>query len=257
MRDENLHSFIPLAEAMRSLGLVYGARGITALRKGAGGETDVAGAIESYLWCIRLLVRSYYPAFAQQQIHRSLLLRRLPLSLCLLCHYIAGGDDARQNELWALLQKPLFDNDSRVDSWWYERQFEPFFISLYGKARGHQLPLEPGRLELGVYGPILDQWEDDRAVATSLQAACDYHLKVMNNTRDRDAEFDMQPFDLVPVEILATIKLRAVTGLQPITVNHPLMQTFGPIATASPPDELQEIFGQVREKYDAFFGRTI
>jgi hypothetical protein len=152
-----------------------------------------------------------------------------------------------------LLEKPLLDDDPAVDGWWYERHFEPFMVCLYAKVRDQPIPLNLDRCDLGVYGPILSQW-DDEAVAAALHKACDYHCKVMFGTDpDWDSEFDRPPLDLIPVEVYAMNRLRAHSGLRPVEVDHPLMRVIGPIVPATPPAELMDVLSRVQSKHDEFY----
>ena len=241
-----------LSNALASLGLFHGTRGIVALTEGRdSGWSDVAGAVECYLWCARLDVRSHYARSATQRTARMAnLCHTLTPAVVLLAYFVAVDQRQREQSLWSLLQRPLTDPHARIRRWWAERHFEPFFVNLYAQARGIPAPLDLTQSKLHVYGQVMDDWADDKKLAKSLQRACEYHCRRMSHTRSWTAEFNRTPLDLLPVEIFAVNSLRSAMGLKPVEVNHPLMRHIGPIGLAQPPQELMETLYRVLERHD-------
>src|SRR5688500_1901679 len=71
LQDNGADALPLLSNALASLGLFHGTRGIVALLEGRdGGWSDVAGAVECYLWCARLDIRSHYTRSARQRTAR-------------------------------------------------------------------------------------------------------------------------------------------------------------------------------------------
>jgi hypothetical protein len=255
MQDDTLTALGLLANSVESIGLFYGTRGVVSQQDNINvGWSDMVAALECFYWSSKLELKSYYSWYLPLRVQRrTFLLGSLPRAVAMFCHAIATGDKVREQELWSLLEKPLLDDDPAVGGWWYERRFEPLVVSLYAKVRGQPIPLDLERCHLGVYGPILAQWEDDEAVAAALHKVCDYHLRRTENTRSRDAEFDRPPLDLIPFEVFAVNRLRADSGLRPVEVDHPLMHAIGPVVQVPPPMELMEILSHVQEKYNEFY----
>jgi hypothetical protein len=252
-KDPTLYSLLLLSEAMRSLGLFYGTTGIVNIYQGQTEWNELAGALDAYMWSVRLRFKFYYSLFAPERpSRRSWFLHNLPLAFCLFCHFIWVKDKQREQELWSLLQLPLGDRDSRVVDWWHMRHFEPFVVLLYRRSNGQATPFHASACDLGAYRSILEEWENASSLAIALTDACDYHLKRMENTRDWDAEFDLPPFDLVPAEIKAICVLREFSKLPPVQFDHPLMDFVRPFEAAAPPEELTDIFYLVSNKYDEF-----
>jgi hypothetical protein len=249
--DPTLHSLQKMADSTHSLGLYYGARGLVKLQDGADGWPDLAGAVEAYLWCARLQSKVSYPTRPAMQFGPKFL-NRIPLAVCLLAYFVAAENDGGVHETWSLLQKSIFDPNPRVDQWWYERRFEPFFAALYARVHSEKIPLDPGRWDLGIYAPIIERWEDDQEIADALSRASDYHLNHMENTSHWSAEFNCTPFDLIPVELHAVQRLRCVGGLKAVEIDNPLITSFSPIVKAQPPDDLLASLSYVKEKYREF-----
>ena len=248
-----------LSNALASLGLFHGTRGVVALMEGRdGGWSDVAGAVECYLWCARLDIRSHYARSATQRTARMNNLRHtLTPAVVLLAYFVAVDQKQREQSLWSLLQRPLADPHPRLRQWWAERHFEPFFVSLYAQARGLPAPLDLAQCKLHVYEKVLEAWDDDRALAGALQRACEYHCRRMAHTRSWTAEFNRTPLDLLPVEIFAVNALRSAMGRAPVEVDHPLMRHIGPVGLAQPPQELMETLYRVLERHDEVYAAKL
>jgi hypothetical protein len=113
--------------------------------------------------------------------------------------------------------------------------FEPMIIKLYSiwRRRSVRLGKEQG-LDLGVYEPIFESWEDNLRLTAALQLACDYHCD--DNGLLQYANI---PYFIVPVEILAIQKVRRDLGFPDVAIHHPLMETsFTHLTTQTFEDEL-------------------
>lgn len=111
-----------------------------------------------------------------------------------------------------------------VDSrYWSDRTYEPFAGRLLTFRNG-DLPWETFVAESGgVYKDVAAAWSDAAELKKALEAACDYHAQWMIESDECFPEFTASPFDLIPWEIMAALKLRAAQGLVAPTVDHPLM----------------------------------
>jgi hypothetical protein len=254
LKDGTLVSLVLLASDASSLGLAHGTRGLVSLVEGKKhGWSQVAAALEWYLWSARLMLKQHYAwPPAERKARGSFLCGTVPFAVCLMAQFVAADDFAREREVWSLLQKPMVDTHP-WSRWWRARYFEPFFLKLYAEARGCPLRLKSSREDLGVYSRVLEHWDDDHEVARRLAGACDYHLLNTESTRDWDAEFKYPPFDLIPIEVFAVNRLRQQMGLRAVTVEHPLLDVVGPIVAAKPQRELVAPLKQIREKYLQFF----
>ena len=252
LADPSNNGLALLSNALSNLGLFHGTRGVIDLVDGKDyGWSDIAGAIECYVWCARLDIRAHYARSAAERSARISNLRHtLTPAVVLLAYFVATDARQREQSLWSLLQRPIVDPHPRMRQWWSERHFEPFFVSLYARARGLPPPLDLGECKLHVYGKVLEAWDDDAALGKALLRACEYHCRRMAHTRSWTAEFNRTPLDLLPVEIFAVNALRSAVGRSPVEVDHPLMRHIGPIGLAQPPQELMETLYRVLERHD-------
>src|SRR5205807_776375 len=86
-------------------------------------------------------------------------------------------------------------------------------------------PSEDSSRDLGSYSSILRNWDGEK-FSDSLAEVCDYHCRNMEDIGgDWNAEFKYSPFDVMPIEILAIVKVRASFGLGQPEINHPLLST--------------------------------
>ena len=259
LEDATNNGLSLLSNALSNLGLYHGTRGVVDLMDGRDhGWSDVAGAIECYVWCARLDIRSHYTQSASRRSARISNLRHtLTPAVVLLAYFVATDARQREQSLWSLLQRPIVDPHPRMRQWWDERHFEPFFVSLYAKARGHTLPLDLTKGKLHVYRQVLDAWDDDAKLARAMENACDYHCRRMQHTRSWTAEFNRTPLDLLPLEVFAMNSLRTAMGKAAVEVKHPLMDRIGPIGLATPPQELMDTLYHVLLRHDEVQGAKL
>lgn len=108
--------------------------------------------------------------------------------------------------------------------YWDQRKFEPFALRLaqIDASNGAIMPMASD--SWGVYFDVLANWNSTEPLARSLEAACDYHCKNMEDNRnDWEPEFDDSPFDLIPWEILAVYQVRNRLALVTPEIKHPLL----------------------------------
>lgn len=113
--------------------------------------------------------------------------------------------------------------------------FEPMIIKLYSIWRQRSVRLDKDQgLDLGVYAPIFEFWEDISQFTSAIQKACDYHCD-----DNGLLQYANVPYFIVPVEILAIQKVRRDLGFPDVTIHHPLMETaFTSLSAQTFEDEL-------------------
>lgn len=80
---------------------------------------------------------------------------------------------------------------------------------------------------LGVYSNLFDRPDEVEGFGEGLEMACDHHLIVSDPLRKSrsDGPFYHPLLCLFPVEILAYIRMREMSGLKRVEFEHPLMNT--------------------------------
>lgn len=113
--------------------------------------------------------------------------------------------------------------------------FEPMIIKLYSIWRQRSVRLDKDQgLDLGVYAPIFEFWEDISQFTSAIQKACDYHCD-----DNGLLQYANVPYFIVPVEILAIQKVQRDLGFPDVTIHHPLMETaFTSLSAQTFEDEL-------------------
>lgn len=123
-------------------------------------------------------------------------------------------------------------------------RYAAFALSIIGDWLGmpidldaHALPRDPA------WGQLVALWRDPdpEALLPALLLACDTHVERIAvtereaNALSRDFEFASVFLAVHPTEILAVLRLRDLLGLpNPVTIDHPLMQTPYATITARP-----------------------
>lgn len=102
---------------------------------------------------------------------------------------------------------------------------EPFieWLCLMRKHGGARFPSRADT-NYGVYGPVMEAWENAAALCGALHDLCEFHCDRMGTSNARYNEFMLSPFDLVPVEIIALYQVRKELGLQTPAIRHPILQ---------------------------------
>ncbi len=104
-------------------------------------------------------------------------------------------------------------------------------MQLVQKLDGRKLPDDIESRDLGPYADLFRYWDDPTSIAGAIRKMCDYHCQNMID-KGLDEEFDVAPFDLYPVEILAVYKIRERLGLETPIIEHPLLAT--PMGSLAP-----------------------
>jgi hypothetical protein len=100
-------------------------------------------------------------------------------------------------------------------------------IAEWMSAKFDESDFEPFVDDLGGYKPIADTWCSNNTdeFANAIYAACDYHMdRSKDSTNDEMYEFEEDPYRVLPVEILAVLRLRESMGLISPDIEHPLME---------------------------------
>src|SRR6185437_2033292 len=159
----------------------------------------------------------------------------LPTIACLSCYFMATDRTSELQFLIDLILKAIERPELIDREFWDERHFEPFVLELFRKQTGVTLPAID-QSKLGPYAAVLENWDDAVQLEPALFNICDYHCQNMEDDGgDWDPEFDLSPFDLIPVEVLAILNVRKKMGHTNPQISHPLMQT--PLASMPLMDE--------------------
>lgn len=101
------------------------------------------------------------------------------------------------------------------------------WLLMSGKVE-HPKLLPDGLPQCGVYEGLFKNWDDEEKLSASILEACDYHLSRTeeNPATDYDIpEFEMRPYNVLPVEILALRVLRRNLGISTPWPDHPLLSS--------------------------------
>ena len=78
----------------------------------------------------------------------------------------------------------------------------------------------------GQYGNVFEAWQQPAELADAIHLICDRHVEQINmGDPDEIGEFENNPYDIFPSEILALYRVREKLGLATPSVKHPLLDT--------------------------------
>lgn len=144
----------------------------------------------------------------------------------LLAHAIAIGDANKSAWLAEYQTNSLRNQSSNL---WKFSSFGLYGLELWSKGTGNPSQLEElGNLEnapkLSNYAAILEHWDDQQKLADAIVQICDYHLK-QALTQAGYPEFEISPYNLLPIEFLALSRVRALSDMPTPRPEHPLLRS--------------------------------
>jgi hypothetical protein len=131
----------------------------------------------------------------------------------------------------------------------------PFMVKLYclRNKSGGVFPLGLSTPPVSVYDELVKVWEDDSAFGDAIRKACDYHCEKTVDDDKGTAEFIWSPYGVLPVEILAIKRIRAILGQDFPHIAHPLLETpfFSPphVATVTLDGLIQRVKQMILNRF--------
>ncbi|WP_153066135.1 MULTISPECIES: hypothetical protein [Xanthomonas] len=95
-----------------------------------------------------------------------------------------------------------------------------YFLSLVLKNGGVS---DYDLYSLGEYDSIFKAWGDPMKLSSALSSICDYHMSNILERRNRVGQFRFKPFDLMPFEVKALIKVRSLLDMETFLPSHDLI----------------------------------
>ncbi|MBL8824352.1 MAG: hypothetical protein JNJ77_17325 [Planctomycetia bacterium] len=231
IQENSIHSFRGIASGLRMLATYKGTHGVVSIIDGnQSGWQQVHHSCLLYLWSFKIENAIY------RRLADSVGLTLLGAQVaCMACYTIVCGSGHWRDIMAHVLTELAEDAKTTMKDYWQERRFEPFVIRLNEILNG-ETPIVNRDEDFGVFTDILLHWNNERSLSEALVRACDYHCENMDDTGDRDPEFDHAPFDLIPWEILAIQQVRQHTGQVVPRFSHDLasaavmqVQSPGPV----------------------------
>ena len=123
------------------------------------------------------------------------------------------------------------DHNEPAEKWSNSSPVGGFTLRLFEIHSGRkepEAPCPPNMPALGAYGGLFANWNSPERLKASIAEACDYHVTRMS--ADTEIEYDIpefgsQPYNVLPVEILALRAVRERLGLDTPFPSHPLLES--------------------------------
>jgi hypothetical protein len=173
-----------------------------------------------------------------------------------LAHAMAIGDDLLANEMGDVITKGVANG---VFNGYNEHGYELFIINLFQTSRGEprrNIGLDPPNTR-DRFQEVWQTWDSVDELSKECANLCDTHLDIAEDkTGDSYGQFEIDPCEIYPVEILALQRIRKKLGLPVPSCDHQLMKSRLADAPTEPPkidDDLAErIRAKLRTVYDEF-----
>ncbi|MFJ4259075.1 hypothetical protein ACIP01_19235 [Pseudomonas monteilii] len=210
-----------------SLGIVatyHGIQGEVAICSGdTGGWEGVSRALLYRYWALRIKARSFSTKAFLGGLNRAPnLTNQFSSAGGLLAAFISADRQDLAGTVADILAG-MIDVEGAVDAEYLKRRrFEPFMLWLYAMY-SVQTTARVGSA-FGVYQGVVDRWTDEQRFGGALREVCRYHLtNIEDQGADWDPEFKHPPFDLLPLEVVAILKVRQKLGLFSPDIEHELI----------------------------------
>jgi hypothetical protein len=244
--------------SLSDLANVFGSQGcLDILDEKPAGWQFVGRSLAYHEWAIRLCAEAFFrQAFLGKFRDVVNLTAQLSTIANMLCSAIVRNRSKSQLELTQTMLRAFTVPDAVSDVFWRVSRFEPFVLQLLHKVYGQHLPNRLEAMDMRVFGPVLQHWDEPTELSAAIVRVCDYHCRNIfdRGRKDRPPEFMDSPFALIPFEVLAIYKLRDSMGLETPAVEHPILMT--PLAKVDCPslefagDELTD---RVQRLFNNFF----
>lgn len=252
---DSLEGLDNVSDSLGMLAVFHGIQGELAICAGdISGWEEVSRAMTYRYWGLMLRAKAFSKTSFLQGIRTvPNLTNQLSSAGCLLAGFIvADRHDLAESVADVLVG--MLTVDGTVDSGYLkERRFEPFMLWLYSVYSGGTAPVLIESMNLGIYQKVIDSWADEQKLVGVLEEVCQYHLA---NSEDKggawDPEFKNPPFDLLPLEVVAILKVRQQIGLTSPAVTSPLLS----VETAALENltfKLDDVAVKVEAAYRNFF----
>ncbi len=245
---------------LEQLSMYHAIRGLIALIDGLpDGWHHIDTAVRYRYWCIKLNSSAFFKQTTLPQLGsvRQLTYHTRIPALLLCYSAVVAGLEQWQAEMSETLVNMAAVPGAVDKEFWQRRTFEPFVMRLFQDCKREPASLDVASTDYGPYASIIAHWDNASALQDALLRACDYHCQNMID-KGGEEEFDIPPFDLYPIEILAIYRVRERLGLTTPTIDHPLLST--PLASVAARDVMpvdDAIIPRVEKLYlDVFGGAT-
>jgi len=124
-----------------------------------------------------------------------------------------------------LVARRLYEHN-HPEEWWglqNNTPFQGFTLKLIAVLAGEApsvTPEQAKRFSLGVYQGMFDAWDDLGALRFAIEKALDWHQREQEKAYN---ELESLPINIIPMEILAFVRVREKFGLETILPKHDLL----------------------------------
>jgi len=154
----------------------------------------------------------------------------------LFIHALANNDSEKINWLKAYQLESLRKNTPNT---WEFSSLGRFGLELYAELTDSKEEIVK---ELSVdhappsatYKGIFENWNNPENLKQAINVACNYHLEQAHRESGYP-DFNITPYDLIPIEIIALVRIRMLKGLTTELPQHPLLDS--PFYKMPPPIE--------------------
>lgn len=251
--DESFDSLLLASTTLPFLSVFYGSKGLVAIEDGCAEEGAIYRSLLYRFWEVRIRVASVAKRSFMNSVEPGWGLSILiPNAACLVFAFVALGDRYRVQLMLDALRFVLEDGGSANPS--LDLCVANFAIWL-GETYLHNKQgalCVAGGGQLGTYVEVIQAWGTSRVV-DSIPALLNYHYC---NTNDdgigRVSGFSWCPFDAIPFEVVAIVRLNSLMGVDFSSIQHEIGQ-YSLALDAADTDVADFCLNRIEEKFGTYF----
>lgn len=252
---ESFDSLLLASTSLPFLSVFYGSKGLVALEDGLVEDGAVYRSLLYRFWEVRIRVASAAKcSFLNSAMSSGSLSILVPNAACLVFAFVALGDRVRVGLMLDALRFVRGDESSKnahLDH--HAANFAVWLGEQYLQDKHSIVLHSPDRKEsFGVYSDVIQAWGTS-GVVELIPSLLKYHYaNTDDDGRGRIPGFKWTPFDAIPFEVVAIVRLNSLKGIDFSPVQNEVGQHLMTMDTAVP-DVADLYLDRIEEKFGLFF----
>lgn len=255
LNDESFDGLFLASTSLPFLSIFHGSKGLVAVEDGLVEDGAICRSLLYRFWEVRIRVASATKrSFLNSQVPGGGLSILIPNIACLVFAFVALGDKGRVELMLDALRVVLGDESSKNAHLDHHAANFAVWLGEQYLQEEHSIALHsPDREEsFGVYSDVIQAWGASGVVELMPSLLKYHYANTDDDGRGRIPCFKWSPFDAIPFEVIAIVRLNSLRGIDFSPVLNEVgrhLMTLDAAAT----DVADLYLDRIEEKFGLFF----